>query len=181
MPVSEKTFKQVALEDPEGQWELYCGELRRKPGMTYEHNDVAWNLALQLGQQIDRHAFHIRVNLGHVRRSSQSYYIPDVFVIPDELTLPLRGRMVLETYASPLPLVVEVLSRSTGDYDVEFKLGEYQARGDLEIWRIHPYERTLTTWRRQPDGSYSENIQTGGVVQPVALPNVTIDLDDLFE
>ena len=64
----------------------------------------------------------MRHNAGHVRKSSDSYYIPDVFVIPDELTLPLRGRMVLETYASPLPLVVEVWSHSTGDYDVEFKL-----------------------------------------------------------
>jgi len=25
----------------------------------------------------------------------------------------------------------------------------------LEIWRIHPDERTLTSWQRQPDGSYA--------------------------
>ena len=79
-----------------------------------------------------------------------------------------------------MPLVVEVWSPSTGDYDVETKLQEYQRRGDLEIWRIHPYEQTLTAWRRQPDGSYTETLYRGGRVQPVALPNVTIDLDDLF-
>src|SRR3712207_8267863 len=49
-------------------------------------------------------------------------------------------------------------------------------RGDLEIWRIHPYERTLTAWRRQPDGSYGEAVHTLGIIHPVALPNVAIDL-----
>lgn len=181
MPVSERTFQQVALEDPEGHWELYCGQLRRKPGMTYEHNDIAINLVFQLMQQLDRAAFRVRHNAGHVRRSSESYFIPDVFVIPTELTGPLRGRRILETYGDPLPLVVEIWSPSTGDYDVETKLQEYQRRGDLEIWRIHPYDHTLTAWRLQSDGTYAEALHTNGVIQPVALPNVTIDFDALFD
>ncbi len=180
MPVSEQTYLQLALEDP-NQWELHCGRLRRKPPMTAEHNYVAYEIALQLGRQLDRRQFHVRVGMGHVRRSAETYYIPDVMVIPTELVQPLRGRRdVLEAYASPLPLVVEVWSPSTGDYDVDSKLPEYQRRGDLEIWRIHPFERTLTAWRRQPDASYTETLHTSGTVQPVALPGVTIDLDTLF-
>jgi Uma2 family endonuclease len=93
----------------------------------------------------------------------------------------LEGRQVLESYDTPLPLVVEIWSRSTGDYDIETKLREYQRRGDLEIWRIHPYERTLTAWRRQPDGSYAESFHTEGIVHPIALPNVTIELDRFFD
>lgn len=181
MPVSEQTYLQLALEDP-NQWELHCGNLRRKPGMTYEHNQVAWELSFRLGQQLDRNRFTVRLSMGHVRRSAENYYIPDVFVIPIELTPPLRGRRdVLEAYDAPLPLVVEVWSPSTGDYDVDAKLPEYQRRGDLEIWRIHPFDRTLTAWRRQPDGSYAESQYTGGTVQPVALHGVTIDLDTLFD
>ncbi len=30
MPVSEQTYRVVALEDPEGQWELHRGRLREK-------------------------------------------------------------------------------------------------------------------------------------------------------
>lgn len=60
------------------------------------------------------------------------------------------------------------------------KLPEYQRRGDLEIWRIHPSERTLTAWRREPDGSYAESLYRGGTVHPVALPGVSIDLEALF-
>jgi Uma2 family endonuclease len=79
-----------------------------------------------------------------------------------------------------MPLVVEVWSPSTGEYDVDEQLPEYQARGDLEIWRVHPFERTLTVWRRQADGAYAHEVYEGGVVRPIALPGVTIDLDALF-
>jgi Uma2 family endonuclease len=181
MPVSEQTFKQVALEDPEGHWELHCGYLRRKPGMSFEHNQIMLDLAVQLVNQLDRAEFLVRCNAGHVRRSSASYYIPDVFVMPTDLARTQRGTRALEVYGSPLPLVVEVWSPSTGDLDVESKVPEYQERGDLEIWRIHPYEHTLTAWRRQPDGSYTEASQDHGTIEPVALPGVVIDFDALFE
>jgi Uma2 family endonuclease len=80
-----------------------------------------------------------------------------------------------------MPLVVEVWSPSTGDYDVEQRLREYQQRGDLEIWRIHPYERTLTSWRHQPDGSYLQLDYRDGIIEPAALPGVAIELARLFD
>jgi hypothetical protein len=58
---------------------------------------------------------------------------------------------------------------------------EYQARGDDEIWRLRPFERTLTVWRRQEDGSYVEPSVSGGTVGVASLPGVTIDLDVLLE
>jgi Uma2 family endonuclease len=139
---------------------------------------MSWGFALRL--QVDRERFDVRVNSGHLRISAQSYFIPDVYVIPTELQQGLWGTRDLESYDAPLPLVAEVWSRSTGDFDVEVKLQEYQRRGHLEIWRLHPCERTLTAWRRQSDGTYAEWTQTGGTVQPMALPNVTVDLDALF-
>lgn len=180
MPVSERTYRQVALEDPEGQWELDRGCLRRKPAMTFEHNQVASELFFALRQQLDPRSYNVRMNMGHVHLPSGSYYIPDVFVVPVELQQPLRGRRVLETYDAPLPLVVSVWSPSTGDYDIETKLREYQRRGDPEIWLVHPYDRTVTAWRRQPNGGYASPLHAGGVLRPATLPGVSIDLDALF-
>jgi Uma2 family endonuclease len=181
MPVSEATYQQLALEDTEGNWELHCGYLRRKPTMSVDHNRLATRLLIRLANQLDDSEFDVRINMGRVRHSGGSYYIPDVYVIPVELVRPMRGRPGLEVYEGPLPLVVEVWSPSTGEYDVDTKLPEYQRRGDLEIWRLHPYDRTLTAWRRQPDGSYNESQYTGGIVRPVALPGVAVDLDTLFD
>jgi Uma2 family endonuclease len=181
MTVSEGTFRQLALEDPEGHWELHCGVLRRKPGMTSEHNNVADEVFFALRRQLDSSQFRVRLNMGHVHISAQNYYIPDVFVVPVELQRPLLGTRTLEAYYAPLPLVVEVWSPSTGDFDVQTKLRAYQQRGDLEIWRIHPYEHSLIAWRRQPDGRYTETTYTSGTIQPAGLPGVTIDVDALFQ
>jgi Uma2 family endonuclease len=180
MPISEATYEQVALEDPQGFWELHCGQLRQKPGMSADHNGMMGRLFAWLFTQLDEGDYEVRQNAGRVRRSAQNYYIPDVFVIPADKFRVQLGTHRLEVYSDPLPLVVEIWSPSTGDYDVDEKLPEYKRRGDLEIWRIHPFERTLISWIRQPDGSYTETLVTGGVVHPVALPGVSIDLDRLF-
>ncbi len=86
----------------------------------------------------------------------------------------------VETYDEPLPLVVEVWSPSTGDYDVETKLQDYQVRGDAETWRLDTCDRSLTAWVRQEDGSYATVRHTGGLVRPAALPAVEVDLALVF-
>jgi Uma2 family endonuclease len=181
MPVSAETYERVALEDPEGQWELVCGYLRRKPVMTTEHNRVMQRLTRRLNLQLSEDEYTVATDSSRLRISTGSFYVPDLCVIPQasqRRSLETPGRF--EVYEEPMPLVVEVWSPSTGDYDVETKLLEYQWRGDLEIWRIHPYEKTLISWRRQPDNRYSELLFLGGPVQPVALRGVTIQLEDLF-
>ncbi len=105
MSISEQTYRQVALEDPEGHWELYSGEMRRKPGMTAEHNFTTVEVGYQLRQQLDPEEFQVRVNMGHVRWSSQHYYIPDVLVIPTRLVRTQLGhtlRLMLRHRSQPI-------------------------------------------------------------------------------
>jgi Uma2 family endonuclease len=180
MPVSEATYRRVALEDDE-QWEYECGRLRKKPPMTAEHQDIARSLVLSIGFQLDLREYTVGQDI-KVRTSTGSYFIPDVAVIPRSYVRRLREHPgTFEAYDESVPLVIEVWSPSTGDFDVDGKLPKYRQRGDLEIWRIHPYERTLIAWVRQPDGSYSETLYSGGIVRPAALPAVAIDLDTLFD
>lgn len=180
--VSEEAYRRVALRDPDGQWELHRGQLREKPAMTSRHNDRTFLLGYLLQLQLPRDAFRIRVNSTRLRRSNDTYYIPDVVVVPTAVSAAVDDRAdVLEAYEVPLPLVVEVWSPSTGGYDVGTKVPEYQARGDLEIWRLHPYERSLTSWARQSDGTYLEKTYAeNDIVRPVALPDVALDLAVVF-
>lgn len=180
MVVTARTYEQIALEEPDRNWELHHGRLREKPPMSFEHNSVLMRLGHQLMQQLNWDEFQVRINLGRVQHGSATYYVPDVLVVPNELTLAFRDRHALEVYDAPLPLVVEVGSLSTGDYDISEKIPEYQRRGDAEIWRIHPYERTVTIWRQQVDGSYADSLYREGLIEPAALPNVVLDLAVLF-
>lgn len=185
MAVRTKTYaayERLALEDPDGRWELHNGRLRQKPDMTTWHNFLARRLGVRLRRQLDEDQFDVVVDQGRVRWSRDHAYIPDVIVVPMQAVREgiTRHPQRLEAYVQPLPLVVEVWSPSTGDYDVRVKLENYRRRGDAEIWYLHPLERTLTAWRRQPDGSYTETTYRGGTITPVALPGVSIDLDALF-
>ena len=179
--MSEQEYREFALGDTAGQWELVGGQLREKPWMSVEHDHVTIDLVEQLLLQLDRGQFRVSVGQARLRVSSDTYYIPDIAVIPTPMERALRETpRALNAYPDPVPLVVEVWSPSTGTYDVDAKIPDYKRHGVLEIWRIHPYERTLTSWVRQPDGSYSERVYRGGIVQPASLPGFAIDLDALF-
>jgi Uma2 family endonuclease len=180
MAVSVETFERLALEEP-NRWELHCGRLVRRPDMTMPHNDLSMRLAMLLANQLDQKRFRLRSQSGHVTRPTESYFIPDVSVLPVELTDRFRGRRVLEKYADALPFVAEVWSPSTGDYDVAEKLAEYRRRGDREVWLVHPFERTVTAWRRQTDGAYRESVYTTGRIPVESLPGIAVEFDDLFD
>jgi Uma2 family endonuclease len=180
--ISEQAYRELALNDPDALWELWDGVLVEKPLMSMKHDNVSFYLAFALANQLDRGAYRVNVNGGKTRHTPRNYFIPDVVVIPAALQLPFEDDpRAFNAFAEPLPLVVEVWSPSTGAYDVATKLRGYRERGDAEIWFIHPYERTLTAWRRQPDGTYREDLYRGGLISVVSLPGVTIDFDALLD
>jgi Uma2 family endonuclease len=136
----------------------------------------------QLSLQLDPDQFSVSINDWRVRRPTETIFIPDLFVVPIEYGREFRGQPgVLAIFRDPALLVVEIWSSSTGDFDINVKAPVYQQRGDREIWRIHPYEKTLTAWNRQPDGTYIETVHRTGSIHPTALPGVEITLDELFE
>ena len=174
-------YERLVLDDPDGQWEIIRGRLAEKPAMSFAHNSGALELRDLLRDQLDRDRLYISVNLARLHNPEDTYVIPDVVVIPIEATAPFRERpLSVEIYAGPVPLLAEFLSPSTGKYDVEGKLLAYQARGDREIWIVHPQKRNLTAWRRRVDGSYEDLVISSGTISPVALPNVVISLNDIL-
>jgi Uma2 family endonuclease len=179
--MSEEAYREFALGDTHGRWELADGQLWEKPEVTAAHDWAAMNLVRPLLLQLDPGQHRISIDHARLRVSAGTYFIPDVVVIPTRLILPLlddpKG---LNAHAEPLPLVVEVRSPSTGRRDLRVKLAGYQRRGDLEIWFIHPIERTVTTWVRQPDGSYLETVYREGTIQLTALPGAAIEVRALF-
>src|SRR5918995_5032870 len=118
--ISGEAYERQALAEPDRKWELRDGVLREKPGMTAAHNWLEVELGFLLMSQLDRSIYHVRIDSGRVRRPGATYFIPDVFVVPTDYVIPLLDQQdVLEAYDQPLPLSVEVWSRSTGDYDIE--------------------------------------------------------------
>jgi Uma2 family endonuclease len=182
MVMSEQEYLDLVLREPNAGWELIDGCPRREQDVTTEHGDVMHTLYDLLIAQLYGQPYVVRMNWARARRSERRFFLPDVCVIPTDVARgarQTRGRV--EYYDAPLALVVEVWSRSTGDFDLAVKLPTYQERGDREIWFVHPYERWLRAWRRQPDGRYVETRYDGDVVvEPAALAGVRVELARLF-
>ena len=178
---SAEAYERLALAEPDRKWELHDGVLVEKPPVTIGHSVVLSRLMHSLSSQLDPARYRVSVSFTRLRHTASGHFIPDLLVIPAEQDSARHQPWHdLEIYDVPLPLVVEIWSPSTGGYDVETKLPAYRARGDAEIWRLHPFERTLSVWRKLADGTYDETVYRGGVVPVASLPAVSIDLDALF-
>ncbi len=180
MPTSVATYERVALEDREGNWELVCGQLRRKPGMTMRHNTVSRLMYNTLYDQLPRDTFDIAANSARLRLPDGSHYVPDLVVIPLAAKEGSWESVGLEAYAPPVPFVVEIWSPSTGDYDIESKVPGYKARGDAEIWFVDLRDQTVTRHREQPDGGYATDRLRRGRIRLTSLPVAIIDMDAIF-
>lgn len=178
--ITEAEYERIVLAAPDQQWELIEGRLREKPGKSWDHGRIVTLLGYLLMFQLDHREFLVLYE-SRVRREVGTIFLPDLMVVPTSYGRDFAGQPgVLAIFSDPLPLVVEVWSGSTGDYDVDTKIPEYQRRGDRELWRIHPYERTLTARRHQPDESYAETVYRTGIVAAESLPGVAVDLSELF-
>jgi Uma2 family endonuclease len=177
--MTEADYVQFVSAGVDGVWELHDGRLVEKPGMSWDHGRIITKLISSFDRQLDPKVYAVFTEL-RIRRATSTVFLPDLMVVPTAYGETFRDRPVLAMFPNPLPLVAEVWSASTGDYDVDIKIPVYMQRGDQEIWRIHPYERTLTRWVRQPDATYLKTIHRSGTIEPVALMGVTIDLDALF-
>ena len=177
---SLETYLRLALEEPENKWELVKGRVRQKPPGTRAYNECCFELACSIHAQLSERDYDVRCDQGRLCFAGD-YLIPGAFVVRAEDTVKFEGLdESLEAYTEPMPFVAEVFPGSTDDYDTIAKVTSYQARGDIEIWLIHPYEHWVTAYLRQRDGQYSSTRYHGGTVRPAVLP-ISIDLDALFD
>lgn len=181
MTVTEAEYLRLAESDPSAHWELIDGVPCKRPGMTSRHEDITSYLGIYLGGQLDRSQYRVRIANSRVRLNERNWFVPDVMVVSASVVAPQWDSQELERFTDPLPLVVQVWSPSTCARDRTVKLAEYQRRRHQEIWFIHPFDRALTVWRLQHDGSYTEAVFGGGIVPVGSLPGAVIDLDRLFD
>jgi Uma2 family endonuclease len=64
--MSEQEYQAFVLSNPDGLSELHDGRLVEKPGMSWKHLDVSFELGHQLRLQLDRTQFRVFV-VGRVR------------------------------------------------------------------------------------------------------------------
>ena len=175
-PVTEEMFDEMVDEDVKA--ELIDGVMIVHSPASPSHDDIAGFLRLLM------RTYAAAKKLGKV-------------LGPDSLIRPRPGRrfgpdvFFLEQRRVPQPLpedlfeiapdlVLEVLSPSNRDVDLELKRPAYRAAGIPEIWLVDPDERQVIVDRRRRKRYTTDTVGDGRVLSTV-LPGFWVDAGWLWQ
>lgn len=160
--------------------EYFNGQIHAITGASRRHNLVNANVLASLwtqlrGRQCEVYPAGMRVWIP----SAHAYTYPDVTVVCGE---PAFEDDYVDTLLNP-SLLVEVLSKSTANYDRTVKLGYYRTLESLaEYLLIAQEEYRVEQYTRQPDGRWllTDVRGLGGVVE-LASVGCALPLEVIYE
>lgn len=187
--ISKKTDKYtygdyVGWDDGE-RWELIHGvAFNMTPAPTRRHQEISVELSRQLSNYLEEkscksyHApFDVRLpEENQAEEDICNVVQPDIVVVCDEKKLDDKGCL-----GAP-DLVIEILSPSTAQKDIEDKFSLYESHGVREYWVIHPAEATVLVFQLEESGRYGvPGRYAGDDKVPVGiLPGLEIGLQSVF-
>jgi Uma2 family endonuclease len=132
---------------PDGnRYELIEGELHVTPAPSPRHQEVVGSLFVALHDHFSPPA-KVYVSPIDVILSPYEVFQPDIVVVDNPVQISDRG-----IEGAP-PLIVEVLSPTTGAYDRTTKSHRYAALGVAHYWIVDPATRMIECYRLEA-GAY---------------------------
>ncbi len=148
-PRTRATLQQYLVLDAEAEYkhEYWDGEVEAMAGAEPEHNQIALNLALELGQRLRPKGCRGAVGDQRVQVGTR-YVYPDVVFVCGE---PDYADTTPRTLRNP-NLLIEVLSPSTIERDLEDKLLAYTQLPSLqEYWIVSSSQPLVMQYVRRDD------------------------------
>jgi Uma2 family endonuclease len=159
--------------------EYLNGQVYAMSGASYEHTQIASNVARLLGNQLENRECDVVLNDLRVRVSPTGLYTyPDVVVICGE---PRFSDSQMDTLLNPV-LIVEVLSPTTEAYDRGDKFSHYRTLESLTDYILLSQNRQrIEHYYKQADGEWRfRAAETEGSSITVTSLGVTLDLATIY-
>jgi Uma2 family endonuclease len=160
--------------------EYYNGKIRKMPGSSYNHNKIAANIIIALGQSFESKKLPFEVI-----SSDQKIYIPKLnqVLYPDALVVYQKpefwnGRK--DVLLNPI-LIVEVLSPGTEKYDRHDKFMSYKnIPGFMEYVMVRQDKAEVETWYREETHLWRETtVYDSGDIAFTSV-GISISLDKIY-
>ncbi len=165
---------------PEGApYQLIQGELVMTPSATPYHQIILQRLLVHLTAFVRQlQCGEVIVSPIDVYFNEREVYQPDIIFIHKE-RLNIIGKKKIE---GPPDLVMEILSPSTGYYDLTHKKSVYESSGVQEYWVIDPEEKFVEVFALH-DGRFRESgrWKGDGTAASTLLPGFQTGLATLFK
>ncbi|GHU67379.1 hypothetical protein AGMMS49983_18470 [Clostridia bacterium] len=166
--------------DTQERYELIDGvPYMMSPGPTPTHQGILINLATVLRNylrgkpcKVFPAPFDVRLNADG---ADDTVVQPDILVICDKTKIDDRG-----SKGAP-DMVIEIISKSSGNYDRGLKLQKYIEAGVRECWIVDPDDKIVHVYILQDDGSANMSLYNASdIVQVNIFKDLSIDLTEVF-
>jgi Uma2 family endonuclease len=137
--VSEEEFWEIANEDT--NFELIDGVLLIHSPASTEHEEIFKYLLQIISYYLERTGKGMVIGSRLVMRLSPKWNTePDLMILLSENT----SRLIATRVEGPADMVIEILSPSTRDTDIDKKLPKYLKAGVKEVWILDPANKEIT-------------------------------------
>ena len=134
--------------------EYHNGIIKPMAGATYTHNVLAGRIGTYLNIFIEENDLNFSSNNSDIKVWIENYdkaVYPDAVVVSEK---PEFYKTRKDTIINPL-LIVEVLSKSTADYDKGTKFEMYRSLPSFEEYvLVHQVQKQVTVYTKQADESW---------------------------
>ncbi|TDA70023.1 MAG: Uma2 family endonuclease [Clostridia bacterium] len=164
---------------PEGApYQLIGGHLVMTPAPGTFHQAISIRLQTYL------YLFAREKNLGMVFTAPIDVYLEETETYQPDILFISRGRLhiIEKTRINGAPdLVVEIISPSTGYYDLKKKARSYARHGVKEYWLVDPEDKSIEIHQGQ-EGKFilNQRAEVHGRVRSLVLAGLEVEAEDIF-
>jgi Uma2 family endonuclease len=168
--VTEQEFEELADEDTKA--ELFDGVMIVHSPATLQHDDIGGFVRTLMRCYAEaRKAGHVLGPDTLVRLAPKRKFAPDALFVRKRRMLKPRPKL----FRGAPDAILEVLSPSTRDNDIEYKRPAYRAARVREIWFVDPANLEVIVDQLQ-GSEYTESILRSGKLNSTALKGFWIDV-----
>lgn len=174
-----KTYEDYAKLPEGAPYQLIDGEFVMSPAPELYHQDVSANIYDALKSLVRQRRLG-KVYYAPVDVSLGEYntFQPDLVFVSNERLHVLQGKRIV---GAP-DIVVEILSPTTGYYDLATKKDTYESHGVKEYWVVDPKGKTIEIFENVNGRFVSvAKEREKGIIASHLLPDLKLDVSDVFK
>ncbi len=179
--ISEKpqaTYEDYSKTPEGGKYQLIGGEIIEMTSPTPYHQEILQNLNYYLSIFVRENKLgKIYIAPTDVYFSKTETYQPDILFLLGENLDKLKEKKI---EGAP-DLVIEILSPSTGYYDVKYKKSVYEKFGVKEYWIVDPKDKTVEIYENT-NGKFLliSDLTKANIAKSKLLAGFEVELSRIF-
>jgi len=172
------TYADYALLPEGAPYQLIGGKLVMTPAPTTYHQIISMRLELKFANFVNENNLGLVLDAPiDVYFGEKETYQPDIIFIARD-----RFHIIEAAMINGAPdLVVEILSPSTGYYDLKKKARTYARHGVKEYWVADPEDKSIEVYKGQEEKfTLNQRIEEEGQIKSLVLDGLEVEVRDVF-